>query len=140
MGTVDLPAMIDYITIVTGHQRMHYVGHSQGTTSFFVMCAMRPEYNNRIISGHMLAPIAFMGRLFSPFVRAAALFQNSIDVSDAIFFFAPCHLTYRFNFSSAQVFLVSMNSFRTAKQWLAWVNPLAEMKHSSNRCAATFCS
>ncbi|KAJ6640032.1 Lipase 3 [Pseudolycoriella hygida] len=79
MGTVDLPTMIDYITSVTGHQRMHYVGHSQGTTSFFVMCSMRPEYNNRILSGHMLAPIAFMGRLFSPFVRAAALFQNSID-------------------------------------------------------------
>lgn len=82
MGTIDLPTMIDYITSVTGQQRMHYVGHSQGTTSFFVMCAQRPEYNNRIISGHMLAPIAFMGRLFSPFVRAAALFQNSIDVND----------------------------------------------------------
>lgn len=86
MGTIDLPANIDYITSVTGHQRMHYVGHSQGTTSFFVMCSMRPEYNNRILSGHMLAPIAFMGRLFSPFVRAAALFQNSIDVNSNFFF------------------------------------------------------
>jgi len=79
MGTTDLPTMIDYITSVTGEQRMHYVGHSQGTTSFFVMCSQRPAYNDRIISAHMLAPIAFMGRLFSPFVRAAALLQNTID-------------------------------------------------------------
>lgn len=56
----------------------HYIGHSQGTTSFFIMCSQRPEYNARTI--HILAPIAFMGRLFSPFVIAAALFQNTIDV------------------------------------------------------------
>lgn len=87
MGTIDLPATIDYITSVTGHHRMHYVGHSQGTTAFFVMCSMRPEYNDRILSGHMLAPIAFMGRLFSPFVRLAALMQNTIDVKFRFLFF-----------------------------------------------------
>lgn len=81
MGTIDLPTMIDYITQVTGEQRMHYVGHSQGTTSFLIMCSERREYNARIISAHLLAPIAFMGRLFSPFVRAAAFFQNTIDVN-----------------------------------------------------------
>lgn len=73
--------MIDYITSRTGQQRMHYVGHSQGTTAFFVMCAERPVYNDRIISAHMLAPIAFMGDLRSPFVRSAALFLNTLDVN-----------------------------------------------------------
>lgn len=63
MGLTDLPAMIDYITSVTDEQRMHYVGHSQGTTSFFIMCSQRPHYSNRIISAHMLAPIAYMGKL-----------------------------------------------------------------------------
>lgn len=92
MGITDLPAMIDYITSVTDQVQMHYVGHSQGTTSFFVMCSMRPEYNQRIISAHMLAPIAFMGRLFSPFVRAAALIQNTIDVNHVIFYFILANL------------------------------------------------
>lgn len=73
--------MIDYISEITGQRRMHYVGHSQGTTSYFVLLSQRPEYNDRIISAHMLAPIAYMGRLFSPFVQAASFFQNTIDVN-----------------------------------------------------------
>lgn len=81
MGTIDLPEMIDYITAETGQRRMHYVGHSQGTTAFFVMCALRQEYNDRIISMNALAPIAFMSNLFSPFVRSAVLFLNTLGVS-----------------------------------------------------------
>jgi len=81
IGVGDLPDMIDYITSRTGQQRMHYVGHSQGTTAFFVMCSDRPAYNDRIISAHMLAPIAFMGNLRSPFVRSAAFFLNSLDMA-----------------------------------------------------------
>ncbi|KAJ6645640.1 Lipase 3, partial [Pseudolycoriella hygida] len=76
IGIIDLPATIDYITQVTGEKRMHYVGHSQGTTSFFIMCSERREYNERIISAHMFAPVAFMSRLFSPFLRIASCFQN----------------------------------------------------------------
>lgn len=79
--------MIDYITARTGQQRMHYVGHSQGTTAFFVMCAERPAYNDRIISAHLLAPIAFMGNLRSPFVRSAAFFLNTLDVILALAIF-----------------------------------------------------
>lgn len=32
MGTGDLPAALNYITEVTGHEKIAYVGHSQGTT------------------------------------------------------------------------------------------------------------
>lgn len=81
MGTIDLPTIIDYITLQTGQRRMHYIGHSQGTTAFFVMCAERPEYNDRIISMNALAPVAFMSNLRSPFVRSAAFFLNTLDVS-----------------------------------------------------------
>lgn len=82
IGVGDLPDMINYITANTGQQRMHYVGHSQGTTAFFVMCSQLPAFNDRIISAHMLAPIAFMGNLRSPLVNLAAFFQNTIDVND----------------------------------------------------------
>lgn len=90
MGTIDLPDMIDYITSVTGQQRMHYTGHSQGTTAFFVMASERPAYNDRIISMNALAPIAFMSNLRSPFVRSAAFFLNTLNVS------SPKHIIFIF--------------------------------------------
>lgn len=81
IGIFDLPAMIDYTLAQTGHTRLQYMGHSQGTTSFFVMASERPEYNDKIISMQALAPVAFMSNLRSPFVRAASLFLNTLDVS-----------------------------------------------------------
>lgn len=81
MGVLDLPAMIDYILDRTGQKSLHYAGHSQGTTSFFVMASLKPEYNRKIRSMHALAPVAFIGHLRSPFVRAIAPFSNQIEVS-----------------------------------------------------------
>lgn len=82
IGVVDLPEMIDYVLNETGYKQLHYIGHSQGTTSFFVMASEMPEYNNKILSMQALAPIAFMKNLRSPFIRAAALALNTIDVCD----------------------------------------------------------
>lgn len=59
IGTIDIPTMIDYILETTGEQQIHYAGHSQGTTVYFVMLSERPEYNTKIKSAHMLAPCAF---------------------------------------------------------------------------------
>ncbi|EDW95163.1 lipase 3 [Drosophila yakuba] len=59
IGTIDIPAMIDYILADTGYDQIHYAGHSQGTTVYLVMLSERPEYNALIKSGHMLAPCAF---------------------------------------------------------------------------------
>lgn len=36
MAEHDLPAMIDYVRLVTGAQKLSYVGHSQGTTQMFL--------------------------------------------------------------------------------------------------------
>uniref|UniRef100_A0A1B0DL48 Partial AB-hydrolase lipase domain-containing protein n=1 Tax=Phlebotomus papatasi TaxID=29031 RepID=A0A1B0DL48_PHLPP len=79
IGILDLPAMIDYVFRNTGQSKLHYVGHSQGTTSLFIMLSLRPEYNDVILSAHALAPVAFMNNLRSPFVRAFAPFVNSLD-------------------------------------------------------------
>lgn len=80
IGIYDLPAMIDYVLEQTGQERLQYIGHSQGTTSFFVMAAEKPEYNDKIITMQALAPVAFMSNLRSPFVRAMVLFLNTLDV------------------------------------------------------------
>ncbi|XP_034473375.1 lipase 3 [Drosophila innubila] len=63
IGAYDLPAMIDYILALTGQKALHYVGHSQGCTTFFVMASFRPEYNAKIKTAHMLAPPIFMGNV-----------------------------------------------------------------------------
>ncbi|XP_012054536.1 PREDICTED: lipase 3-like [Atta cephalotes] len=66
IGVYDLPAMIDYIVKTTGRKKMFYIGHSQGTTSFFVMTTERPKYQNYIKEMHALSPIAYCGRMKSP--------------------------------------------------------------------------
>ncbi|XP_053607252.1 lipase 1-like [Plodia interpunctella] len=59
IGDIDLPAMIDYIIEETGQPKMHYIGHSQGCTSFLVLNALRPEYSEKFISFQALSPGAF---------------------------------------------------------------------------------
>lgn len=81
IGVKDVPNMIEYVTSKTGQRKMHYIGHSQGTTAFFVMAAERPEYNDRIITMQAFAPITFMSNLKNPFLRAAVLLLNTLDVS-----------------------------------------------------------
>lgn len=80
-GVIDLPAMIDYVLAETGSAKLHYIGHSQGTTTYFVMVAELPEYNEKILVMQALAPVAFMSNLRSPVVRAAGAFLNTLDVS-----------------------------------------------------------
>lgn len=79
IGVHDLPSMIDFVTEFTGQPRIHYAGHSQGTTSFFILMSERPEYNEKILTAHMLAPVALMGNLVSPFVRALSPFVDQVE-------------------------------------------------------------
>ncbi|VVC86707.1 unnamed protein product [Leptidea sinapis] len=85
IGHIDLPSMIDYTLEYTGKQQLHYIGFSQGTTSFFVMGSLRPEYNDKIISMHALAPVAYMANIPSLLFRALAPFATQIaDVTNLL--------------------------------------------------------
>ncbi|XP_053606911.1 lipase 3-like [Plodia interpunctella] len=79
IGNIDLPAMIDYALAVTGRQRLHYIGHSQGTTTFFVLGSLRPEYNAKIISMHALAPSAYMEHSPNLLLRFISQFANNME-------------------------------------------------------------
>ncbi|CAH0694148.1 unnamed protein product [Spodoptera exigua] len=79
IGNIDLPTMIDYALEVSGQERLHYIGHSQGTTSFFVLGSMRPEYNAKIISMHAMAPVAYMANNRNLFLRVLASYGNDIE-------------------------------------------------------------
>ncbi|CAG9128644.1 unnamed protein product [Plutella xylostella] len=55
-GKYDLPATIDKILSVTGLQKVMYIGYSMGSSSFFAMTDMRPEYNDKIVASINMAP------------------------------------------------------------------------------------
>lgn len=75
MGTYDLPAMIDHITSVTKQSEIFYVGHSQGTTSFFVMASERPQYLRRIKFMTAFAPIVYMANTENLMLKILAKFD-----------------------------------------------------------------
>ncbi|PNF32785.1 Lipase 3 [Cryptotermes secundus] len=78
MGVHDLPAEIDWILNITNHKKLFYVGHSMGTTMFYVLTTMRPEYNDKVQFMVSLAPVAFMGNVKSP-IRLLAPFSRDIE-------------------------------------------------------------
>ncbi|CAH0392781.1 unnamed protein product [Bemisia tabaci] len=90
MGTRDLPAVIDFILAKTRQKRLFYIGHSMGTTQFYVMASARPEYNDKIAVHFSLAPICFMGNmrafdLFHPFAVDFDLYKYVIKDTVALF-------------------------------------------------------
>ncbi|KAL1114775.1 hypothetical protein AAG570_007599, partial [Ranatra chinensis] len=60
MGYYDLPAVIDYILNYTGRRQIKYVGHSQGTTQYFIMASTKPKYNSKVSVVSALAPVAYL--------------------------------------------------------------------------------
>lgn len=82
MGKYDLPANIDYILSKTGYEQLHYIGHSQGTAIFWVLCSEQPAYSQKITSMHALAPIAYIHDMKSPLFRTLVLFLDFLTVSE----------------------------------------------------------
>ncbi|KAL0110387.1 hypothetical protein PUN28_013790 [Cardiocondyla obscurior] len=85
IGTRDLPAMIDEVVKTTGQKKMFYLGHSQGTTAFFVMATERPQYQEYIEEMYAMAPIAYCGRMKSPFLQLLAQFTHSLEFFGNLF-------------------------------------------------------
>lgn len=81
IGYYDLPASIDYVLNHTGESKVHYIGHSQGTTAFFIMASERPEYQNKIQTMHAMAPAVFLTHMTSPLMRLATQLTTQIHVS-----------------------------------------------------------
>ncbi|XP_001356050.3 lipase 1 [Drosophila pseudoobscura] len=85
IGMYDLPAMIDGVLAKTGFQKLSYFGHSQGTTSFFVMASSRPEYNAKIHLMSALAPVAFIAHVKAPLLGLARVGINILGESFELF-------------------------------------------------------
>ncbi|KAL7730697.1 hypothetical protein ACLKA6_003468 [Drosophila palustris] len=87
IGYYDIASMIDYAlkTNGQGQKSIHYVGHSQGTTVFFTLMSTRPEYNEKIKTAHMFAPVAIMTHLTSKLVRTTGPYLGHRNTYSLLF-------------------------------------------------------
>jgi lysosomal acid lipase/cholesteryl ester hydrolase len=73
MGRYDLPAMLDLALGISGAEQLTYVGHSMGTTAFWVMMNWRPWMNSKIGLMVGLAPVAAVPNMYSPLRHIAPI-------------------------------------------------------------------
>ncbi|EDW84939.1 uncharacterized protein Dwil_GK12869 [Drosophila willistoni] len=90
IGYYDIAAAIDYcLSTENGlkqkEKAIHYVGHSQGTTVFFTLMSMRPEYNDKIKTAHMLAPVTFMNHMADWLVSTLAPYLGHHNTYSELF-------------------------------------------------------
>ncbi|XP_034668005.1 uncharacterized protein LOC117901386 isoform X2 [Drosophila subobscura] len=80
IGVKDLPPSIDLILERTNYQQIQYIGHSQGSTVFFVMCSELPSYSSKVIIMQALSPPVFMKETRSPVLKFMSFFKGSLAV------------------------------------------------------------
>lgn len=80
MAIYDLPAAIDHILSTSKAEKLVYIGHSMGTTTFFVFAATRPEYSSKILFQISLAPVGGISHLASP-IRLLVPHAKTVAVS-----------------------------------------------------------
>lgn len=78
MGIYDLPAVISYITNLK-QSNLTYIGHSMGTTAFYVMSTLKPNIASKVQLMFSLAPVAYMKHMKSP-LRLLAPFAHDLKV------------------------------------------------------------
>ena len=79
MGLHDLPAFIDFILITSGARNLTYIGHSQGTTQFFVGASLMSEYfQNKVNLFVALAPIVRMDHIKNEFLIKTAFIPTKL--------------------------------------------------------------
>ncbi|KAF2887895.1 hypothetical protein ILUMI_18278, partial [Ignelater luminosus] len=80
IGSYDLPAFIDHILNVTNHKTLYYVGHSQGTTAFFILASMKPEYNHKVRLSVAYCPAAYIAHARVLYDTAVTDFWKNLEV------------------------------------------------------------
>ncbi|CAH1286036.1 unnamed protein product [Diabrotica balteata] len=79
----DTTALVDYILNVTNASQAFYIGHSQGTTSYFAFVAEKPEYNKKIKLAVHLAPSVIYRKFRSPAVflgKHSSLIEKNVQM------------------------------------------------------------
>ena len=72
--------MLNYVMNVTGKEKIQYVGHSMGTTTFMALNTMDQSWADKVELAVLLAPIAYVEHMASP-IKYLVPFLGVIDVS-----------------------------------------------------------
>ena len=94
MAKYDLPALLNYTIEHSGKEKIYYVGHSMGTTTYMAMNSVDQSWAERVELAVLLAPIAFMDNMESP-LRYIAPFVGLFDVDSH---FSPFEFVLRIFF------------------------------------------
>lgn len=78
MGMYDVPAMISYITNMRSQPLHTYIGHSMGTTMFYVMASSLPHIAENVKTMISLAPVAFLNHIQSPIRYFASIGSSKV--------------------------------------------------------------
>ena len=71
--------MINYVLQATRKEKIFYVGHSMGTTTFLAMERYHPEIYDRLKLASLMAPVAYVKHMKSP-IRYIAEIDQPIEV------------------------------------------------------------
>jgi pimeloyl-ACP methyl ester carboxylesterase len=61
MGKYDVPTNIDFVLKQTGAEKLTYIGHSQGTTQFWLSNILHDDIGSKIETMIGFAPVMFIG-------------------------------------------------------------------------------
>ncbi|XP_063128001.1 gastric triacylglycerol lipase isoform X2 [Rattus norvegicus] len=128
MAKYDLPATINFIVQKTGQEKIHYVGHSQGTTIGFIAFSTNPTLAKKIKTFYALAPVATVKYTQSPLKKISFiptfLFKSRFDV----------YLGHNPAGTSVQDFLHWAQLVRSGKfQAFNWGSPSQNMLHYNQK-------
>jgi len=76
MGKYDLPANIDYVMKEEGVSKITYMGHSQGTTQFWIANTMYPDLGAKIEKMVAFAPVMYLANQNGPLILLAVKYNE----------------------------------------------------------------
>ncbi len=79
IGKYDVPANLRYILSYTNQPSLSYVGHSQGTLTFYIAMETNPDLNEKVNMMFALAPITTVAHMRSP-LRLIAPYADQLEV------------------------------------------------------------
>ncbi|XP_073958275.1 lipase 1-like isoform X2 [Choristoneura fumiferana] len=78
IGVNDVSAIVDYILNETKTKQLHYIGHSQGGTIFFVLNSLRPKYNEKFLTANLLAGAGYQKYFSNSLIEILASLADKI--------------------------------------------------------------
>lgn len=81
----DYPAIYDYILNKTNCSKLFVVGHSQGTTTQFVLLSTKPEFKDKIAALAMMAPVTYLKYAGTPWQLLSATRELQEVTNQTIF-------------------------------------------------------